>query len=262
MRVSITKIKHLAHKLLPALLWLGGWQAASMAVDQQVLLPSPTSVALRLWQLVLTSDFWATVAQSLLRISTGFLLGLLCGCLLAVLTLCIPWLEGAVRLPIGVIKAAPVASFVILALVWLRGPMLSVFIAFLMVLPLVWSNVHEGLHRVDEQLLEAARVYHLPPWAMARAVYLPAALPYFLSACQVALGFAWKAGIAGEVIAIARGTIGEKLYEAKAYLQMSDLFAWTVVIVALSMAIEALLKRATARAAVRLGIGQNGEEQP
>ena len=128
-----------------------------------------------------------------------------------------------------------------------------------MVLPLVWSNVHEGLHRVDGRLLEAAQVYHLGPWAMARAVYLPAALPYFLSACRVALGFAWKAGIAGEVIAIARGTIGEKLYESKAYLQTTDLFAWTVVIILLSVGIERLLKSGTEWAALWLGV-EDGQE--
>lgn len=259
MKDSTTRVKHTGHWLLSVAIWLGVWQVAAMTVDQPVLLPIPLSVGIRLGQLVGMAGFWTTVGQSLLRISLGFVLGLVLGCALAVLTLCAPWLEAMVRLPMAVIKATPVASFVILALVWLRGPMLSVFIAFLMVLPLVWSNVHEGLHRVDGRLLEAAQVYHLGPWAMARAVYLPAALPYFLSACRVALGFAWKAGIAGEVIAIARGTIGEKLYESKAYLQTTDLFAWTVVIILLSVGIERLLKSGTEWAALRLGV-EDGQE--
>lgn len=246
--------------LLSGLIWLGVWQLAAMVVDQQVLLPAPGEVAVRLCQLVVTVEFWATVGRSLLRITGGFGLGLVLGCVLAVFTVRWAWVAGVVRLPMSVIKATPVASFVILALVWLRGPMLSVFIAFLMVLPLVWSNVHQGLCSADGQLLEAAQVYHLSRWGVARAVYLPAVLPYFLSACRVALGFAWKAGIAGEVIAIARGTIGEKLYESKAYLEMTDLFAWTVVIVLLSVGIEALLGGVTQWAARRLGIATDEKE--
>ena len=57
----------------------------------------------------------------------------------------------------------------------------------------------------------------------------------------------WKAGVAAEVIGVVGGSIGEKLYEAKIYLQTGDLLAWTVVIVALSALFEravlALLRR-------------------
>ena len=136
-----------------------------------------------------------------------------------------------IQLPMNIIKATPVASFVILALIWISGKNLSVFIAFLMVLPMVWSSVDQGLKSADPQLLEAAKTYRLSRLQTARAVYVPAVLPYLLSVSRVAVGFAWKSGIAGEVIAIPKDSIGTQLYDAKVYLETTDLFAWTVVIV-------------------------------
>ena len=141
-------------------------------------------------------------------------------------------------LGMAAVKATPVASFVILALVWLRGENLSIFISFLMVLPLVWQNTSQGIAGADHPRLEMARVSRLSPQAVLRAVYLPAALPHLLSALRVGLGFAWKAGIAGEVLAIAPSSIGRQLHDAKTSLEMVDLFAWTGFIILLSVALE------------------------
>ena len=121
------------------------------------------------------------------------------------------------------------------------------FISFLMVLPLVWQNVGQGIGAADPSLLEMAAVYRLSRRAVVRAVYLPAVLPHLLPALRVGLGFAWKAGIAGEVIAITSGSMGYALYTAKTQLEMPDLFAWTGYIILLSIALErgllALLRR-------------------
>ena len=65
-------------------------------------------------------------------------------------------------------------------------------------------------------------------------------LPYFRSAASLALGLCWKAGAAAEVIGLPAGTIGERLYTAKIYLQTPDLFAWTAVILILAAVFERL----------------------
>ena len=235
-------------KLWVPCLWLVLWQGASLAVGEALLLPAPLPVLRRMGELLLTGSFWGICLHSLGRILLGFLLGLLLGCLLAALSAAFPMAGDFLSPAMAAVKATPVASFVILALVWVRGTNLSVFISFLMVLPLVWQNVRQGIASADPALLEMAFVYRLPPGARVRAVYLPALLPHLLSAARVGLGFAWKAGIAGEVIAISSGSIGLQLYNAKAYLEMPDLFAWTGFIVLLSFLLErgmvALMDRA------------------
>ena len=144
---------------------------------------------------------------------------------------------------VAAVKAVPVASFIILALVWLSSRSLSFFIAFLMVFPPVYLNVLEGIRQTDGKLLEMAKVFRVPLWRRMRGIYLPAVLPYFRTAVSLGLGLCWKAGIAAEVIGLPRGSLGEKLYNAKVYFMTPDLFAWTAVIVMVSVVFEKLFLR-------------------
>ena len=150
------------------------------------------------------------------------------------------------------IKAVPVASFIILVLIWVPSRNLSVVISFLMVLPIVYTNVLNGIRSMDGQLLEMARVFRVPLSRRIRYIYLSQLLPFLRTAFSLSLGLCWKAGIAAEVIGIPDGSIGERLYESKVYLQTADLFAWTLVIVALSIGFEKCFLWAVDRIVLRL----------
>ncbi len=138
-------------------------------------------------------------------------------------------------------KTTPVASFIILALIWLPSSQLPIFISFLMVLPVIYTAVLQGIRQRDKELLEMARVFRIPFLRRLKAIYLPQVFPYFYSACSVALGLAWKSGIAAEVIGLPQNTIGEALYEAKVFLATDEMFAWTAVVVLTSMMFEKLI---------------------
>ena len=247
MTTSTTRDKNI--RLSPALrlgavaVWLLLWQLASMAVGLPLLLPSPLAVLLRLGQLCTGADFWLTVASSLLRILLGFLLGVLFGTALAGLCWRFRLIDSLARPLLGVLKSTPVASFISLALVWVKTTWLATVISFIMVLPLIYANVREGIDSADRQLLEMARVFRLSRHKTFRYCYLPAILPFFLSAISSALGFAWKSGIAAEVLGRPARAIGSQIYDSKIYLETPDLFAWTLVVILLSVLLERLAVR-------------------
>ena len=218
-----------------------------------LLLASPVQAALRLLELLPSTAFWRAVGNSSLRIFGGFLVSCALALLLASLAAGRTWLRDLLAPPVAMGKAVPVASFIILALVWLDAETLSLFISALMVFPPVYLNVLEGLRQTDQKLLELARVYRIPFRRRVWGVYLPQALPYFRSAASLALGLCWKAGVAAEVIGLPAGTIGERLYTAKIYLQTPDLFAWTAVILALSAIFERLFLAAVDSLARKVG---------
>lgn len=247
-------------RILVLAFWLIIWQIAYTLIGSDLLLSSPLTVAQRILTLAQTGEFWATIGRSFARIMAGFLLALLTGSLLGTLTSHVPGLDSLIRLPMSIIKATPVASFVILALMWLSGRNLSIFICFLVVLPMIWTSVDQGFRSVDEKLLEVARVFHMSLGQRLRAIYVPAILPYLLSTLRVAIGFVWKSGVAGEVIAAPKGTIGRQLYDAKVYLETADLFAWTLVVIVLSVLIEKLVIRLIDRIAAKYS-SAGGEEQ-
>lgn len=221
--------------------WLLVWQLAAMAVGREILLPSPLRVLTRLGELVVQGETWLAILHSLARIGGGFLLGLVTATLLA---LCASRFRAVRELmsPLMLaIKSVPVASFVILALVWVSSKNLAVLIVFLMVLPVMYLNVLDGVDRLDRRLSEMARVFRVPALRQALRVNLPQVMPGFLTGCRLALGLCWKAGAAAEVIGMPRGSIGEKLQQAKVYLDTPDLFAWTVVILLISRGFEQVM---------------------
>lgn len=224
------------------LFWVAVWQLASTLIGKEVLLASPLKVLRTLVQLVQEADFWPVIAASFGRIAAGFFGAAAAGVLLAVAAAA----SRAVRMLLSplmlLIKAVPVASFIILVLLWTGSRGLSVVISFLMVLPVIYTNVLEGILHTDLQMLEMARVFHLRPAQMLRAVYLPDVMPYFSSACSISMGLAFKSGIAAEVIGLPDGSIGDKLYQAKIYLSTGEVLAWTVIIVLLSLLFEKLVR--------------------
>ena len=240
-------------RLWAVCVWLLVWQGAAMALGQELLLASPVSALLRLCALAATPPFWAAVAGSALRILGGFLLA----CVLAIACAAMAGRFVRVRellLPlVAAVKTVPVVSFIILALVWVSPKNLSLLIAALMVFPVVYGSVLEGISQTDGKLLEMARVFRVPFFRQFCGIYLPQVLPYFRAAVSLGLGLCWKAGVAAEVIGLPRGTIGEGLYTAKIYLETADLFAWTAVIVAVSVVFERLFLLAVDAVAGKVG---------
>lgn len=243
MQRSITRSKRFLKGVAIAAFWLAVWQAAAMCVRSEILIPTPARV-LQTWAgLVGSAGFWMACLYSILRILGGFLLACLIGVALGVICLRLPLL-GAVFSPVlHMIRATPVISFIILALVWIRTDYVPVFISFLMVVPILYAAVQTGLRSVDRELLEMARVFQMKRRKVMESIYLPAILPVVLSQGTVGLGFAWKSGIAAEVICLPLLSIGRQLKNAKATIDTPAVFAWTATIILLSLLLEWLLHR-------------------
>ena len=234
-------ISNISKKIIAVLVLLAIWQAAAMLLGQSLLLASPLEVLVRLFSLIKESSFWSVIWFSFARISLGFIAGLLIGTGLAVPAAKNAWLETLLSPLMVTIKTVPVASFIIIALIWISSARLSLFISFLMVLPVIYNNVLEGIKSIDPKMTQMADIYRLPKKTRLKYIAAPKVYPFLISACKTALGLAWKAGVAAEVIGIPTGSIGEKMYMSKIYLDSASLLAWTVVVVLISVAFEKLV---------------------
>ena len=221
--------------------WILLWQLLSMFVGKELLVPSPLSVFAALWSTMGTVLFWRTVSLSVLRIIAGYAAGVTAGVILAVLTSAFRPLNVFLSPAQHIIKATPIASFIILALVWISGSGIPSFITFLMVLPIVWGNVSKGISETDKRLLEMALVYRFGRVKTIRTVYFHSTMPYFAAAAATSMGLAWKAGIAAEVLSLPGIAIGTRINDSKIYLEMPQLFAWSLVVIVISMLLEKLI---------------------
>lgn len=229
--------------LLCILLWMVIWHFAATILSKDLLLPTPGKVfTVFIKELLPSEKFWLSVKTSFFHIISGFFFGVILGILLAVLSYISETIRIFLWFPIKIIKSIPVASFVILTLLWCPSEKLSIFISFLMVLPVLYIHTLEGLKQTDHKLLEMGMVFKIPIMKKISYIYVPHILPYLFSASSLAIGMAWKSGIAAEIIGLSRNSIGNQLYQAKIYLMTPELFAWTIVIVVLSIFCEQLLK--------------------
>ncbi len=237
MKKNISK-NSLVRRTVIIVFWLLVWQAVSMMIHNVILLVGPLDTLKALLALIPTADFWKSIGRSFANISLGFISAFAAGIILGSFAYRFRIVNDFLEPVISLMRSIPVASFVIIALIWIGSKRLSVFIAFMVVLPMIYVNTIAGLESTDKDLLEMASVFHVPFLKKIRCIYVPALLPYLISGCKTSLGMSWKSGVAAEVIGLPSNSVGEKLYMSKIYLETADLFAWTAVIIVASSVFE------------------------
>lgn len=214
------------------------WQLMSMVIGEELFLPSPIRVLFTLFEMMKAQSFYLTIFVSLKKILAGFFLAVIIGFFLAVAAFHYESAKTLIEPYITVAKTVPVASFVLLSLLWLNIDNLPTFIIFLVNLPIIYANSLGGLQSADRKLIELADVYMMRFFKRMRYIFLPGMKRQFLTGISLASGVAWKSGVAAEVIGLPKETIGRALYYSKVYLETAELFAWTLVILVLSWVFE------------------------
>ncbi len=234
-------LKKIGKKLIIVLIWLGIWQILSAIVGLSVLFPSPADTFIELKNLAVTGEFWLSVLYSVARISVGFIAGTLAGVLTGAISSFWKGFSELLSPLVSIIKATPVASFIILAAIWLKTGNIPSFATSLIVFPFVYSNIRTGFDETDKNLVEMSDAFSVSFGKKLVKLYIPSVKPYFISAATTAMGLAWKAGIAAEVICNPTMSIGNGIYESKVYFEPPAMFAWTAVVVILSIILEKIM---------------------
>ncbi len=238
------KNNKIVYNILAILFWISLWQVIAMIVNLDVILPSPVSTVRALTSLALQEDFWISCISSIYRILLGLFSGALIAVILAYITHVSKFAFAIFSPILTVIKATPIASFIILALIWIGREFVPSFITFLIVLPIIWSTVHHSISSVDVKLKEITEVYNFTPFQKLNHLYFPSVFPAFMSSFMTSIGIAWKAGVAAEVLCTPKYSIGTSIFESKKYIETPSLFAWTLTVIVLSLIIEKILYNA------------------
>lgn len=239
------------NKVVIFIFWIAVWQMIYFMIQRDIYVPSPFSVFIRLKELIMLSVFWKSVAYSIYRVMAGLILSILLGVGIGIISSMNDYVYDLINPLMTAIKSTPVLSFIIIALIWFSSSNVPIFICFLMCFPVIWLNVVTGIRNVDEKLLEMAKVYRVRKSTVLRKIYLPSIMPYFSAASITCLGLGWKVSVAAEVLSHPKNAIGSHLYSAKVYLDSSDLFAWTVVVILLSLLFESIFAQLIRRITIK-----------
>ncbi len=240
-------LKKIIKTVLIATFWILIWEAASRLVSKNndlmlLILPSPFTVLKKWTELAFTTPFIKAELLTLARIFTGFIFGVVLGFFIGILTHIFNLVYSLLSPVLKIIRAVPVVAIIILMYLFFSSSTLPIIIVCLMVLPLVWQTVHDGLQNTDKSLLEMSKVFSLSNSKTLFNVKLPSIMPSLITSCVNALGLAWKSGVAAEVICLPNISLGTMLWHSKGSIDFDEVYAVTLTVVVLSIIIEILLK--------------------
>ena len=218
--------------------WIAVWWILAWKIGKPLLLPAPNAVLIRFSELIRTAEFWEITLISIRRILLGIFFAVLIGIPLAVLTARSAACRILLQPLMTAIRATPVAAFIVLIWLWIGQEEVPTIITVLVALPVVHKNVEVGITSIDPALTEMTRAFRVPLLRRVLRLDLPSILPAFRGAIENAVGLGWKAGVAAEILVRPLLAIGRKISDANYNLESTDLFAWTLTVVLLSLVIE------------------------
>lgn len=241
-----------------ATFWILIWEAASRLVSRNnelllLILPSPFTVIKTWTKIAFTTEFIKAEILTLTRIFTGFVLGVVLGFVIGIITHISNIIYSLLSPVLKIIRAIPVVAIIILMYLFFKSSTLPIIIVCLMVLPIIWQTVHDGLNNTDKSLLEMSKMFNLSKSKTLLNVKIPDIMPNFISSCVNALGLAWKSGVAAEVICLPNISLGTILWQGKGSVNFDEVYAVTLTVVVLSIIIEILLKFLCNRYLERVG---------
>lgn len=230
------------HKLLIIIFWIFVWEILSLIINQEIYLPSPHTTFSAFFNLLTKRETYITILYSTYRTLLGFFLSCTLGIILGYICGINKFFYNLINPLVVIVRTIPVMSIIIIAILWFRDTNVPIFVAFLMCFPIIWTNTVTGISSTDIKLLQMCRVYKIRKIRVIRSVYFYSSLPYIKAGMISALGIGWKVTSAAEVLSLPKYSIGRFLYDSKVYLEIPDLFAWTIIIILLSFIFENLLK--------------------
>jgi NitT/TauT family transport system permease protein len=216
------------------------WWLLSLRYGAYVL-PSPASVLLGLREVLVTGDIWHHTAASLSRIAVGFGGAVLVALLLGLLAFLSPLARGVVHDVVTVLNSTSVFVWIVISIIWFGlSNWAPIFTTFMITLPVVASNLVEGVASVDRRLLEMGDVYRLSGRRKFTAIVVPSTLPYLVAGMKVGFGLALKVSVVAEIFGVTSG-IGYVMNYSREILATQMVFVWALVMILVMTLTDKLL---------------------
>lgn len=229
-------------RLFALIFWLAVWEIAATLTGSELILPGILTTLKALAELITKAPFWQAILSTFARFLAGVFFSVLLGLVVGIASAFLAPVRALSQPFVSVVRSLPVVSVSILLNLWLKSPWVPLAVTFFVCFPVTWTNVVEGIESTDTGLVEMADLYGVSFPRKLKDLYLPAIEPFIAASLITGFGMGWKSTVTAEVLANVQNSAGMDIYYAKLYLNTPELFAWTLVLIAVSMLTESLLR--------------------
>ncbi|KAF2955724.1 ATP-binding cassette domain-containing protein [Marinitoga sp. 38H-ov] len=228
--------------LIGILLIIALWYLISIFTNNPLLIPFPHKVFGEMVKLFRDYTFYLDLANTFLKIIVGFFISIIIGIPIGLITGLNNNIFQIFRPMLMIIQSSPVVSYIAIAMLWFGiGFYTPVFVAFMVIFPVIVLNISEGVKSTDKKLIEMAKVFNVDNKKIILKIYFPSLIPFLKSTLNMISGSMWKSVVVGEFLAGDRG-LGVSLSFSKIALNIDRVFAYTILLAIFGMISEKILK--------------------
>jgi bicarbonate transport system permease protein len=224
--------------LVTLFILLAVWQILSMVTKSP--LPGPVRVVQETWTLILypfydrggtdKGLFWQ-VFSSLQRVATGYTLAAVVGIGLDIAVGLNKRLSKGLDPIFNILRTVPPLAWVPIALAALQqNQPAALFVIFITAIWPILINTAVGVKQIPQDYINVSQVLQLPKSEFFFKVLIPSALPYIFTGLRIAIGLAWLAIIAAEIVMSGIVGIGFFIWNAYQNGQVSEIILSLVYI--------------------------------
>ena len=218
------------------------WILLSRSVNNEVIIPSIKSTFASMIRIIKDPNFFNIIKYTLLRTLIGFLISLSLAMIIGIVS-SVSKITYNLMVPIlKFLNSIPTIAIIVLALIWLNNELVPMLVGFIMVFPILYENILNGILNVDKDIIQMANLYKVGKIKIVNNIYIPSILYNLSSVFNTVLGINLKMVIAGEVLGQPKYAIGSNLQLERIYLNTSGVFAWIIIILLISETFDYISK--------------------
>ncbi len=221
------------------------WFLYSKYFNNTLVFPGPNKTLKTFFALFSKEKNYTILFCTFYRFIISILISMLIGTFLGVISGIFKTIEEFLH-PIMVgLRTLPLASVIVFIMVVFGISNSPVIISCLMIIPIIYQAILEGVKDIDKDLMEVWKLDSNMNFMIVRRVILPQVGVFIKTALIQAIGLCFKVLIMAEFICQTNNSIGKKLVTAKNNVMYNEVFAWSLLLVIVVIILELLLKKIT-----------------
>ncbi len=241
--ISITSQNRInVYKTSGAFLCLAFWEIFAQILNKPLIAPTILEILTSVVGLLERKQSYLFIGASLSRVFVTLFVDFVIAFFLGLTAGLNKKIEDLLSVTENIFRSLPTVAVLLISLIWFKSNITPIFVTSLIVLPILYRNITDGVKNIDKNLMEMAEDFGVPFLRKLFFLYIPSIKPFLQNALALSCGFAIKVTVTAEVLSQPKNGIGTALYLAKVQLETAELFAWAGISIFIAMFLQKLFR--------------------